>query len=90
MRTEKLLPSAEAFYAEANEEDRAELKRIVRNLCQDPTTNNRTTFAFPVPPAIMTLYADDRFWVLYHLPNGDELNVVAFGRAGDKVRIRRG
>ncbi len=83
-RTSRLLSPAERFYVAASDAERVELDRIIHNLCADPTINNRTTFLFSVPPAILSLYSDSRFWVMYHLPNATELRVMNIGRPGDR------
>ncbi|MBI5289919.1 MAG: hypothetical protein HY873_13180 [Chloroflexi bacterium] len=79
-RTSRLLPPAETFYVACPEEDRRELDRVLRNLCQDPKVNNQTTFVFAVPPVILSLFRDGRFWIVYHLPNNGELSVLNIGR----------
>ena len=83
-RTSRLLSPAERFYLSAVDEERRELDRIIRNLCTDPTINNRTTFVFSAPPAILSLYSDGRFWIMYHLPNSTDLRVMNIGHAGEK------
>lgn len=89
MRTAKLLPGAQEFYNQASPNERIALKLIVDGLCRNPAVDNKTTFAVLVGPAIMTLYADGTWWVLFHLPNDTDLDVMAFGLPGDKVRIRK-
>lgn len=87
-RTSRLLPPAERFYVGCTDDDRRELDRLLRNLCSEPRINNLTTFAFPVPPAILTLFRDGRFWIVFHLPNAVQLTVLNIGRAGSKPQFR--
>lgn len=83
-RTSRLLSPAERFYVGASDEDRREIDRIVNNLAVDPTVNNQTTFFLSVPPVILSVYSDGRFWVVYHLPDSFELRVMNIGHAGTK------
>ena len=80
-RRAKLHRPAEDFYVGCNPDDRAELDRVIRNLCLDSQINNRTTYAFAMPPAIFVLYRDARFWIVFHLPNADSLVIYNIGHA---------
>ena len=87
LRTSILKAPAEEFYASCNAEDRAEIVRIVGNLCADPKVNNRTVFVLPLPPVILSVYRDARFWIAFRLPNGNELEVLNIGRPGEREGV---
>lgn len=88
-RTSRLMGPAERFYVSVTDDDRREIDRIIHNLCADPTINNKTTFVFSVPPAILSLYSDGRFWIVYHLPTSLELRVMNIGAPGEKRTVHR-
>lgn len=83
-RTERLLGPAREFYVGASDSDRRELDRIIHNLTVDPLVDQKMKFVFSVPPAIMTLYQDGRFWIVYRLPDGDSLLIYNIGRASSR------
>lgn len=82
-RTSRLSKKAEAFYVSASAPDRAEIDRLLRNLCVDPWVNHRNKFVLMYPPAVLTLYSDTRFRIIYHLPDADTLKVLVIAPAGD-------
>lgn len=79
------MTKAEAFYVNASAPDRAEIDRLLHNLCLDPRVNHRTTFVLSYPPAILTLYSDSRFRIIYGLPDAETLKVYIIAPAGDDV-----
>lgn len=82
----RLYTSARAFlHDEATEQERQEVGRIIDQLlCYDPWIDNRTKIAFPMPPAILTLYANNDFWILYHIANNTTIRIWNIGRATDR------
>ena len=80
------LPPASRAFEEASSEDQQELDRIVRNLCENPWIDPPVKVAFLVPPAVVTLYNDGTYWVVYHLPDNRTLQVWMIGKATDDPR----
>ncbi len=63
--------------ASAGEQD--ELDRIITNICADPRVDDEVKFVFPVPPVMLTIYSDMRFWVVYHQLNNWTISIVNIG-----------
>ena len=85
-----LLSSAERFLFEATADERQEIARIIdRVLCYDPWIDNKTKLAFSVPPAVLALYADAKYWILYRVVGNTKLSIWNIGYAHERVLARR-
>ena len=86
----RLLSSAERFIFEATAEERREIARIIdRILCFDPWIDNKTKIAFSVPPAVLALYADGQYWILYRVVKNTVISIWNIGYAHERVLPRR-
>lgn len=78
----RLFAAAERFLINATADERQELARIIDQiLCYDPWIDNKTKIAFPLPPAILTLYADGKYWIMYHVVKNTEIRIWNIGYA---------
>lgn len=69
---------------EAPVDDRQEIARIIDNvLCVDPWIDGKSKIDFPVYPAILTLYTDGKYWIVYHLVGNTVLHIFNIGYAKD-------
>jgi hypothetical protein len=74
-------PSAARAFEEADADDQEELDRIIRNICIDPAIQAPFKVPLMMPPAVLTLYNDGAYWILYHLPNNTTVDVWMVGKA---------
>lgn len=73
-------PAVEFYENEATAEEQDEIDRIIQNICENPGIDNQVKFWFPVSPAVFSLYADARYWVVYHQRNNFTIGVLNVGR----------
>jgi len=84
----RLLSPARRFLESAAPEVQKEVARIIEQLlCFDPYIDNKTKISFAVPPAILALYSDGTYWVLYRISRNTEIIIWNIGLASDKVRL---
>ena len=84
MLTEELSRFAEDWYVAASPEDRSLIDAIVADLCESPEFDNVKVFAFSRPPAILSLYKDEQFFIVF-TRNSTALQIMGIGKAGDEV-----
>jgi hypothetical protein len=73
--------SARESYKALGQKDQQALDRIVRNLCADPNIDAPVKTKFDVPPAVVNLYNDLEYWVVYRLPDNRTVEVWNVGKA---------
>jgi hypothetical protein len=78
------LAAKESFEAMSRQDQQA-LDRIVRNLCEDPTIAAPLKVKFDVPPAVVNLYNDLDYWVVYHLPDNRTVEVWNVGKGDPPI-----
>lgn len=74
---------ARRIFESASLEDQQGYDRIIRLLCLDPWIDLPVKIKFDVPPAVVSLYHDTQYWVVYHLPDNVTLNVWMIGKSPD-------
>lgn len=72
---------ARFFYEAASEDEQDELDRIIVNICRDPRVDEEVKFVLPAPPAVLNIYSDKRFWVVYHQLNNWTISILNIGYA---------
>jgi hypothetical protein len=77
--------SAQESYEALSRKDQQALDRIVGLLCIDPYIDPPVKTKFDVPPAVITLYNDLKYWVVYHLTSNRTIEIWNVGRATDDV-----
>ena len=61
------LPRARRDYDALHPFDQAEIDRLVESLCDDPSSDGVLKFDFPLPPAILRLYDDGNWSIVYNV-----------------------
>jgi len=82
-----LLPPARRFLESLEGADLREVQRLLDIIAQDPFWDNETKVPFPVPPAIVSIYDNGRFRIIYHLLNSHVIRIWAIGRSGTNPNI---
>lgn len=65
---------------------RLEVASLLELIKVDPEIDDRHKFAFPVPPAIATLWSDSRYWVVYKVVDPTRTNIWNIGHAHESAR----
>jgi hypothetical protein len=73
--------SARESYEALDRDDQQALDRIIRNICEEPYIDPPVKVAFPVPPAVVILYNDREYWVVYHIADNRTIEVWNVGKA---------
>jgi len=55
--------------------------RLFSLIQADPAIDNRVKLVLVRPPAVYTVYASPRFWIVYHVV-GNVVSILKVGRAG--------
>jgi len=76
---------AETFLRSLDEHDQAELGRLLEILEIDPKTDGHHKTIFMVPPVGFSLYADSKFWILYHIAQNTIVSVLNIDYADARV-----
>ncbi len=88
----KLLKPALRFLDEqANSSERQQIVEIIDKICADPQAtypDGTTKFYFPALPAILTIYKEDDWWIIYHKATEFLLHIIHIGRISEKPHIR--
>jgi len=80
-----LFKAAERFLLGANEEERQEVARIIDSvLCYDPYIDLHCKIRFDVPPVVVSMYQDERFWIVYHIVKNTQIDIWNIGRAHER------
>ena len=87
----KLLKPALRFLDElANSSERQQIIEIIDKICADPQAtypDGKTKFYFRALPAILTLYKEDAWWIIYHKATESLLHIIHIGRIYEKTHI---
>lgn len=81
MITARIQPPAERFIAQCKPEHRREVIRLIASLCNDPSIDGMGKIPFEAPPLVLRLYLDNKYWIVYYLPDDRTLHVLNIGRA---------
>ena len=81
----RLLGPAETFLRGLEEDDREHVGRLLDLLEQDPRIDGRNKIIVMIPPVGFSLYADSRFWILYHIVQNTTVSVLNIDRADTKI-----
>jgi hypothetical protein len=63
----RLLRPAETFFRSLAPEDQQHLGTLFSRLEENPQLDGMTKIAVRMPPVELSLYADARSWILYHI-----------------------
>jgi hypothetical protein len=85
------LPRARRDYERLDPLDQAEIDRLVELLCEDPAVDNVRKFDFPMPPAILRLFDNERWAIFYSVidPSVVQLWAIAPSTPGEPPRLRQ-
>jgi hypothetical protein len=78
----KITDPAERFLEGATAKEREEIAHIIDSiLCYDPYVDGHHKIPISIPPAVVTLYFDERFWIIYHIVRNTEIRIWNIGHA---------
>ena len=84
-----LLAPAILFLESLELHEKRQLARLLELIRLDPYIDGRSKFLFPVPPVTVSLYSDERFWIVYHLVDNTRISVWNIGYAKEPPAPRR-
>lgn len=74
--------AARESYESLSREDQQAIDRIIRNICDDPYIDDTPIkSSFLVAPAVVTLYNDCEYWIVYHIVDNKTVEVWNVGKA---------
>jgi hypothetical protein len=70
---------AQRFLDELPDDDAQAIRRLISLVEIDPHPDRQVKFVVDRPPVVLTVYIDERWWLLYHIPQNGRVAIVAIG-----------
>lgn len=87
MRYEVVLrPRAITVLDRLDDFDRRAVLALIEQIRADPAPDEVNRYVLHVPPAVVTVFAKNKFWIVYRLVGGT-ISVLNIGRDPDEPRL---